>query len=282
MSNVSAQHEGTRHLWVQNRQFSDSLTGRIHRASLETQSSPLKLYNELPNRPKTTQPFNHPLSWTLYSSPTKGQGPDIQEETAARTIEHQIAIIFCDCQFLRSSIAIRFAIAIYFNYHSKLDCDSLRRNLIAISPKTKAPAAASPVGQRTAPASCFLQVVHTKVPRQSPRRAKEVRRACEAEKVWCHPAAKSDGARKPHFASRQIHAVTYEETRVSCRADETRPLPGSQTIHGSHNPGRMLAVQTSLKRKPSATTFLLEHLHRNQLQGEGLPKHRSHQLLDLP
>ena len=48
-----------------------------------------------------------------------------------------------------------------------------------------------PVGQRTGPASCFLRVVHTKVQGQSPRRAKEARRACEPEEAWCHPAVRA-------------------------------------------------------------------------------------------
>ena len=50
--------------------------------------------------------------------------------------------------------------------------------------------------QRTAPTSCFLRVVHTKVQGQSPRRAKEARRACEPERGAT--LRYSDGARISH------------------------------------------------------------------------------------
>ena len=59
-----------------------------------------------------------------------------------------------------------------------------------------APTPRAPVqlpGQRAAPASCFLRVVHTKVQGQSPRRAKKARQACEPEEAWCHPAVIATG-----------------------------------------------------------------------------------------
>ena len=66
------------------------------------------------------------------------------------------------------------------------------------SPRPRLRPPFSSVGQRTAPASCFLRVVHTKVQGQSPRRAKEARRACEPKEAWCHPAVFGDGTRISH------------------------------------------------------------------------------------
>ena len=81
----------------------------------------------------------------------------------------------------------------------------------------------SPVGQRTAPASCFLRVVHTKVQGQSFAQGEPKRPdGCEPEEAWCHPGGSSDGARISHTLRQD--RVQGEEGKRRDQTVETRAV----------------------------------------------------------